>query len=358
MHAFTSRSPGPALALRLPETPDPSRGRVLASRRAPRARAPSAVSGPIQTCSMACSPAYFDSHGRWTSSAPSDFNDGWVCPLWATSKHWCSARNATIGRRWVSPPECKVPSTLDLLGGAEVSSSRRHVFYFVGDSQMPDLHEGFVCRLLLDGRRHQVPVRLVRRRLAPPWRNSITLRTYSTPDFTNLTNPAIATTAADEIWCDEVAVGTPPAQATVVSCRVQANLFVADVALQLILRQIAVRGRDTIILNEGLWHNSATWTHGTLRALLASLHAPCSALIGSGVRVLWRETSPQHFNTPTGSFKPWKSMQWSSKCTSTRMPNRANSKLLQDVEDAGMPIIYGMMIHTLCTPCGRWMLCY
>ena len=109
-----------------------------------RARAPSAVSGPIQNCSMACSPAYFDSHGRWTSSAPSDFNDGWVCPLWATSKHWCSARNATIGRRWVSPPECKVPSTLDLLGGAEVSSRRRHVFYFVGDSQMPDLHEG-VC---------------------------------------------------------------------------------------------------------------------------------------------------------------------------------------------------------------------
>lgn len=278
---------------------------------------------------MSCSSSVFDSAGQWMPSSQADHFAGWTCPLWASSKHGCASElNRTLARRW-KVAGCPERSAIDVL--TQIGARRRAIF-FVGDSQMPDLQEAFVCRALAEAGRQGTPARLVNLRLQPPWHTEIC--TYRR---NNVTGNVTVTIRAEpsECWCDEIFVNG----LSLVSCYIRANTHVADVATDLVSSGIARAGTDAIVMNEGLWHANTAGNVGYLSELLASMQAP-GPLRDGGVQLVWRELSPQHFDMAGGWFKPWKSMSWSRRCVPNREKRHVVRESLLHQLDKLMPVVF------------------
>ena len=62
---------------------------------------------------------------------------------------------------------------------------------------------------------------------------------------------------------------------------------------------------DVVVVNEGLWHRALAHTNISREVSHASAAVlPMREMLRIGVLALWRETTAQHFNTPTGQYKP------------------------------------------------------
>lgn len=184
------------------------------------------------------------------SASPSPQVPTDVCTWYLRSAHACAGRDGLNGTTAALP-------------------ANNGSFFFVGDSMSLQHFRAAACQMLAD-----VP--------APP------LAPFSVHEGST---------------CGERRDGS----GRVCHVRAGANATGWTVGRAIAVLAALVHDGDVIIANEGLWHRALRHEHSTAASEVAAvrdLARGVDALRGRRVELLWRETTAQHFETPTGQHKP------------------------------------------------------
>ena len=255
-----------------------------------------------------CAADTFDASGTWVSGPPSKMQALWECPIreWNLPQvHFVSRSSCRTTRN--PHPDLWRDYTVDgcpRISTYDVAVPDRTIF-FAGDSMAHQHWHAFACRQLYEGMsrmgcnetacrdRHARPYG------QPPSKNTPHIRCdkcrgfgvrYPVPMSSLIKHRAAAYAATrsppDSAFdCVEFTLGDTH-QHSFRTCFMQTNLT----TIRWLHRTGAARQGDALVVNSGLTERAHDLT-ATLQPLARAL----SSLSKEGVRVLWRETHPQHF---------------------------------------------------------------
>ena len=279
--------------------------------------------------------------GSWLD-AVSVYPAGWRCPF-SDASTLQQARNAVCStvpqRRYALPHGCPH------LNHLRVKRLEGQTLFFLGDSMTAQHTQAFMCRLLLLNY-------TATNATLPPWAPTLHAPMRSPRHCTPagaLARMTYCRTFAREAEGRNVSVCHVAAGLLGVRCT---SVSTASLVRELLTHRIAARG-DALIANEGMWLTERTkgvTDVGGAETRAAQLAAVWRQHGGSsGVRLLWREASPQHFETPDGRFnrsylhpRPISGDERPLRCVPHREqgagwhPQRAG---LAPLEAAGVPIV-------------------
>jgi hypothetical protein len=257
-----------------------------------------------------CGVEEFDTAGAWVNGTHQLLS--WQCPIneWNRPQIMADAHSqcrTTRNPHWYlwrdyMVPGCPRVSTFDA-----VSANR--TLFFSGDS-MSHMHwHAFVCRQLAEGLQRQGCDRTAcRDRTRRPFGQKASSRSpdiecharcgvrvnYPVPDA--ITSLATRDRRDEEWWkqmvprdCVELSLGANHYR----TCFVSNN----QTQIELLHRAGAIRRGDVLIMNSGL-----TEKGHDLESTLKPLAAMLVSFQSRGIRVLWRETHPQHFPPPPANL--------------------------------------------------------
>lgn len=304
---------------------------------APAAGRPScAQTSSANRTSAACSESY-SRRGHWQSATETKRYGGWRCPLWEhTPTRFLCPDLPT--RRYVVPG-CSTPPALRLL-----SARQQTTIFFVGDSLSGQHRDSLACRVLQEA--HEAGVRpALDRQVTPPWAHlMVSARPFATCE-TQCT--VISARVGSQL-------SAPLGSLSL--CHVPAGMWGSmdgcrgstTAATELLLTRRIARYGDFLILNDGLWH-SAEEKLRRLRSLLHQVNRSGTTLgqvIEEGsVGLLWRETTPQHFEGElTGAYRDAHANWYHSKgshCAPVVQPERDSeaSSLYEQLSTAGLKVV-------------------
>jgi len=301
---------------------------------------------------LSCVANAFD-NGVWLPSSRGELFGSWRCPLWEPKSVRFNCANRAPFRRY-SADFCTAPDAHDVLA----PRGGHRTLFFVGDSLAEQHQRAVVCRMLRDAFRRKVPATLTMHGplTAPEHKHVCSERDVSCiglPRWVALLPDRPASFGPCTPSCSTVST----LHWSVTMCYVAAGTGykecsrrAVEMASLLYDLRIARRG-DVIFMNEGLWHNNLTQSVDNLESLYVDLTSGDGKMVNLsravselGVGLVWRETSPQHFQgSASGSFvgRQFTAYQGDTCAPSAAVDeqHKLRAALLLALEDAGLPIL-------------------